>query len=227
MVNLRQSMLLWITIVVTIISCVYIVILFRWISTNKPSKFLFLKPTKTASRSIDRSLTKTNCAQNVRSVPTHEDAPQDYSYNHDAYYIVLRHPYDRALSAFSFKKQGGENNDEKNQEDVRFVQQYDTLEDLVKQNPDLEHLPLLNSKTQYQHYFNHTKKMRPICYPDLQKEWPIVLKELGCDSTQPLLLSNTSNSKKHKLGPKTKAFIDKHLAKDIQIYETYCGHLKK
>lgn len=225
MTHLIKNGLFWVAVVVILLSCVYIVLILKNGVNRK--QFVFLRPTKTASRSIDRSLQKISCTKNVEMASTHDMAPQDYRRNHDAYYIVLRHPYDRALSAFSFKKQGGEKNDEKGNDDVRFVQQYDTLENLVEQNPDLTTLPLLNYTTQYKHYFNHNKKMRPICYPELQKEWPNVLKEIGCDSTQPLLVSNTSNSKKHKLGPKTKAFIDKHLAKDIEIYEKYCGHLKQ
>lgn len=225
MTHLIKNGLFWVAVVLILLSCVYIALLFRNVVNRKP--FVFLRPTKTASRSIERSLHSLNCTKHVAFPSEHGGAPQDYRRKHDAYYIVLRHPYDRALSAFSFKKQGGEKNDEKDFDDVRFVQQYDTLENLVEQNPNLTTLPLLNYTTQYKHYFNHNKKMRPICYPELQKEWPKVLKELGCDSTQPLLVSNTSNSKKHKLGPKTKAFIDKHLAKDIEIYEKYCGHLKQ
>lgn len=94
---------------------------------------------------------------------------------------------------------------------------------MVTKHPDINHLPLLEPQFQYKHYFNHNKPMRPICYPKLNEEWPKVLEEFGCDPSCNLIMSNTSDSKKHKLGPNTKAYIDKHLAKDIEIYEKYCG----
>jgi hypothetical protein len=186
---------------------------------------VFLKPTKTASRAVTRSLKDCNC-KNPPIIPNgHHLNPTNITVPARDYFIVMRHPYERALSAFSFRKQGGENGDEEGTENVKFVRQYETLEDLVVANPEIESLPLLETRHQYITYFKQDPTSRrpihPICYPNLDKEWPSLVEHFGCDECT-LQVVNTS-SKKKVLGPKTKQYIDKHLAGDIALYKMYCG----
>jgi len=161
-------------------------------------------------------------------IVAHPINPQNIDVPGSKYYVVLRHPYERALSAFSFQKQNGEDNDETGNTDTLFTQRYNTLEELVMDNPNLEYLPLLAPAHQYKQYFaqkeGEDRPMRPICYTELDTEWPTIMKELGCDSECALAVSNTSNSRSQTLGPKTKEFIDTHLAEDLRIYHHYCGH---
>lgn len=187
---------------------------------------MFLIPTKTASRSIARTLRSSECANMPRIANYHEITPTTVDVPASEYYIVLRHPYERALSGFAFRKQGGENGDELETDKVAFAQQYDTLEDLVVANPDLEFLPLMEPMYQYTAYFKqipgNEKPMRPICYPQLNEAWPELAAKFQCKKRD-LLKVNTSNSKSSTLGPATKAFIDEHLSGDLAIYEKYCG----
>lgn len=190
--------------------------------TGDPS--VFLKPTKTATRALERSFRECTC-KDAPIFTAHHLNPSKLSTPAKDYYIVMRHPYERALSGFSFRKQGGEDGDEEGSDGVEFVRQYETLEDLVIANPDIESLPLLDLMYQYITYFKQNpanpRPIHPICYPKLNEEWPSLTEKFGCDSCD-LQVANTSSSKK-ELGPKTKQYIDEHLAGDIELYEMYCG----
>ncbi len=187
---------------------------------------MFLKPTKTATRALERSFRECGCADKPIFPWGHHLNPSNLSVPAREYYVVMRHPYERALSGFSFRKQGGENGDEEGTEAVKFVRQYETLEDLVTANPDIESLPLLEPQHQYMSYFkqnvNTPRPIIPICYPNLSEEWPKLAKKFGCNECT-LQVANRSNSRKYTLGPNTKKYIDEHLAGDIELYETYCG----
>lgn len=197
----------------------------------RKDKSLFLFPTKTASRAIQRGLGACLCKNSPDMAMNHSVAPSSLAVPYKDYYIVLRHPYERAMSAFAFKKQGGENRDEMWGglalcADTAKVAKYDTLEDMVLANPDMANLPLMAPRHQYVTYFKPDKTgtpVHPICYPDLATTWPSLLQRFGCCPDCDLPVSNTSNSKAQMLGPATKAYIDTHLAGDLAIYEKYCG----
>lgn len=187
---------------------------------------VFLTPTKTATRALRRSFEACTC-DNPPSFYSHEYTPSNIMFPVKEYYIVLRHPYERALSGFAFRKQGGENGDEVGNDATLFAQQYDTLEDLVEDNSGLTHLPLLEKKYQYVSYFaqkpGDVRPIVPICYPKLAETWPTLTDKFGCRGGCNLQIANTSNSSSYTLGPKTKEYIDTNLAGDVAIYEHFCG----
>lgn len=196
---------------------------------NRPDltdRAVFLKPTKTATRAIERSFAACDCSDAPIFLAGHHQNPSSLYMPAREYYVVMRHPYERALSGFAFRKQGGENGDEEGSQPVRFVRQYETLEQLVTQNPTIDYLPLLEPKHQYVSYFKQkidaVRPITPLCYDSLDKEWVKLLDTCGCE-TCALQVSNTSASRKHTLGPNTKHYIDTHLAGDLYLYEKYCG----
>lgn len=203
------------------------VIAFFIAATMLSKQSMFLTPTKTASRSIARSFSKCTCKNPPRVALMHATTPANVLIPAKDYHIVLRHPYDRALSAFSFQKQGGEHGSESEFPAIKALQQYETLEELVVANPTIDHLPLLEPAFQYVNYFkqrrNDPKPIHPICYPKLQESWPELTEKFQCNAGCELIVSNTSKSRSTTLGPHTKAYIDKHLSGDIAIYEKYCG----
>ena len=195
---------------------------------NSSSNDHILTPPKTASRAIRRAIGSCQCTS-APQMHWHEALPSTVGTEESTYHIVLRDPVARVKSAFSFKKNAGENLDELLHPGSLYVRRFETLDELV-QDRDFEtgplkgNLPLMQEQYRYSTYFDTDRHIEPIYMEQgLDEWWRTVREDWGCRDGCELQQSNVSNSSQVEIGPATQAWIDENLAEDVQIYEAFCG----